>query len=59
VIVSVKQVSYDDGTGSNDPHPGPVTLVLKPGTADAVNVSSSLVFTLDQEAAVVTVSGTY
>lgn len=57
-IVSVHQVTYDDGTGSNDPHPGSVTLVLKPGTADTVNVVP-LVFTLDQGAAVVTVSGTY
>jgi hypothetical protein len=58
-IVSVSAVSYDDGTGVNDPHVGPVKLVLKPGTADTVNVGSPLVFTLDQNAAVTTVSGTY
>ncbi len=58
-IVSASMVSYDDGTGVNDPHPGPVKLVLKPGTADTVNVGSPLVFTLDQDVAVTTVTGSY
>jgi len=58
-ILAASMVSYDDGTGVNDPHPGPVKLVLKPGTADTVNVGSPLVFTLDQDVAVTTVTGSY
>jgi hypothetical protein len=58
-IVSATLTQYDDGTGVNDPHAGPVRLVLKPGTGDTVNTSSPLAFTLDQEASVTTVSGTY
>lgn len=37
---------------------GPVTLVLKAGTADIVS-SPGMAFVLDQDASVITVSGTY
>lgn len=53
-ITSVTQVLDSGGSAT-----GPVVLVLAPGTADTVNVSSPMRYTLDQNVEVVTVSGTY
>jgi hypothetical protein len=60
-ISSVKALTIADVVnGSPVTQYGPVTLVLKPASGDTANVSMpGLYFTLDQDVAVTTVSGTY
>lgn len=53
-VVSATIVQGSDGSNS-----GPVKLVLSPGTGDLFNASSVMTFLLDQNAIVVTVSGTF
>jgi hypothetical protein len=53
-IISVTQVIGSDGAAD-----GPVKLVLGPGSGDLFNASSVMTYWLDQNATVITVSGTF